>query len=171
VRSIARPLFAAFIATLGFVVALGLRPIPVDRIVVAYVLVIAALAVTTLSRLVRDFPGATARSSFDSALRRDDEPQGRPPELVRVERELGLGMSRAGRLHTHLLPMLREAAAARLAARRGIELERRPEAARAALGDEVWELLRPDRPPPDDPNAPGIPKRRVAALIDALERL
>jgi hypothetical protein len=88
-----------------------------------------------------------------------------------VERELGLGMARAGRLHTHLLPMLREAAAARLAARRGIELDRRPEAARAALGDEAWELLRPDRPPPADPNAPGISKRRVTALIDSLERL
>ncbi|HEY1365560.1 MAG TPA: hypothetical protein VGF23_00525 [Gaiellaceae bacterium] len=170
-RAIARPLFAAFLATLGLAIALGLRPIPVDRIVVAYVLVIAALAVTTLTRLARDFPGATARSSFESALRRDDEPQGRPPELVRVERELGLGMARAGRLHTHLLPMLREAAAPRLAARRGIELDRRPEAARAALGDEAWELLRPDRPPPADPNAPGISKRRVTALIDSLERL
>ena len=42
-RAIARPLFAAFLATLGLAIALGLRPIPVDRIVVAYVLVIAAL--------------------------------------------------------------------------------------------------------------------------------
>ena len=53
----------------------------------------------------------------------------------------------------------------------GFELERRPEAARALLGEDAWELLRPDRPPPEDRHGPGVPPRRVAALIERVESL
>ena len=63
------------------------------------------------------------------------------------------------------------AASARLASRHGIELERRPEAARAMLGEDVWELLRPDRPEPADRHGPGVPREQVAAVIEALESL
>ena len=95
----------------------------------------------------------------------------RPPELVRTEREITLGTSSAGHLDQRLLPMLREAAAVRLASRRSIDLERRPEQARRLLGDDVWELLRPDRPPPVDRLAPGISLARLRAVVDALERI
>jgi len=43
--------------------------------------------------------------------------------------------------------------------------------ARAALGEESWELLRPDQPEPDDRGAPGLSIRRVRAVVDEIERL
>ena len=52
-----------------------------------------------------------------------------------------------------------------------IELERRPEAARALLGEDAWELLRPDRPEPEDRHGPGVPRERVAAVIERVESL
>ena len=52
-----------------------------------------------------------------------------------------------------------------------VDFARRPEAARRLLGDDAWELLRPDRPEPADHNDPGIPMRRLRAVIATLERL
>jgi hypothetical protein len=95
----------------------------------------------------------------------------RPPELVRTEREITLGMANAGHLHKRLLPMLREAAAVRLATRQSVEIERRPDQARRLLGDDAWELLRPDLPEPADPHAPGISLGRLRRIVDALERI
>jgi hypothetical protein len=92
-------------------------------------------------------------------------------ELTRVENMLELGSAFAGNAHQRLLPLLRTVAAARLSSRHGIELDRRPEAARALLGEEAWDLLRPDRPEPADRFARGIPRARVAALIERVESL
>ena len=58
-----------------------------------------------------------------------------------------------------------------MAARHGLELERRPKEARALLGDDVWELLRPDRPEPKDRHGPGVPRERVVAVIERVESL
>jgi hypothetical protein len=90
---------------------------------------------------------------------------------VRTERELTLGMAGASHAHRRLPPILRAAAAVRLAANRSIDLQRDPRAARAALGDEAWELLRPDRPEPADRNAPGLPLARVESLVTTIEEL
>jgi MoxR-like ATPase len=102
-----------------------------------------------------------AHSPYERALTRKPEPPGRPSELVRVERELTLGTSSAGQLHNRLIPLLRDAAVARLG--RDLSRER--------LGDEAWELLRPDRPEPEDRNAPGVSLRRVRSVVSTLERL
>jgi hypothetical protein len=80
-------------------------------------------------------------------------------------------MAGAGHAQHRLIPILREAAAARLGSRHGIELERKPAAARALLGEETWELLRSDRPAPEDRFAPGVPRARVVATIERLESL
>ena len=86
---------------------------------------------------------------------------------MRIEREITLGTSSAGHLHTRLLPLLREAAAARL----GVDLELRP-SARARLGDDAWELLRPDRPEPDDRNGAAACRFAASARSSTtLERL
>jgi hypothetical protein len=154
------------LTTLGLIVALGLQPVSVERILAAYVLALAAIALASLTRVLASESTHERASRFDHALARRPEPPTRPAELVRIEREITLGMSSAGHLHNRLLPLLREAAEARL----GFELDRRPAAARERLGEEAWELLRPDRPEPGDRNAPGLPLRRVRAVVDALER-
>jgi len=162
---------SVFFATTGLVVALGLRPISTERILAAYVLVLAGIALAALTRLTRSASERPGPSQFEEALRARPLQPMRPPELVRTERELTLGTTNAGHLHLRLLPLLRACAAARLAVGHGIDLERRPEAARLALGEDTWELLRPDRPEPEDRNAPGVPLKRVGAVIDTLEGL
>ncbi len=158
-------------ATLGLAITLGVRPASVATILGAYVLALAAIALSAFTRAARGVSEWQEASRFERALRGNVEAPVRPPELVRTEREVTLGVANAGHLHARLLPILREAAAARLAAHDNVELERRPAAARALLGDEAWELLRPDLPPPDDRSAPGLPLRQIRALVDTLERL
>jgi hypothetical protein len=67
--------------------------------------------------------------------------------------------------------MLREAATVRLATRQSVDIERRPDQARRLLGDDAWELLRPDLPAPADPHGPGISLGRLRRVVDALERI
>jgi hypothetical protein len=95
---------------------------------------------------------------------------GPPDQLARLERAVYGGASNAGDLHLVLRPVLRDIAVERLR-RRGVELDRQAEAARALLGDELWELVREDRAPPRDAFAPGLTRAGVEKLIERLERL
>ncbi len=149
---------------------LAVHPLPTERLLSIYVLLLAAIALASLTRLAQPSLGRSP-SRFEDALRARGERPLRPPELVRTERELTLAAASAGHAHRRMVPLLREAASARLYAQHGVELSRRPERARQLLGDETWELVRPDRPEPADRNGPGIPLARIAAVIDRLERL
>ncbi|HXY82012.1 MAG TPA: hypothetical protein VEH55_11635 [Gaiellaceae bacterium] len=166
-----RPLTLAALATVGLGVALGVRPVSVSTILAAYVLVLTAITLAALARSARSAAEWQGASEFEQALHGAVHTPVRPPELVRTERDITLGAANAGHLHARLLPILREVASARLAAHHNVELGRRPEAARALLGEEAWQLLRPDLPPPDDRNAAGLPLRRIRVLVDTLERL
>jgi hypothetical protein len=90
---------------------------------------------------------------------------------MRMDREIVLGSADADHAYRRLLPLLRANASARIAARHGFELERRPEAARALLGEDVWELLRPDRPEPADRHAGGLSHKEIVATIERIEAL
>jgi hypothetical protein len=68
-----------------------------------------------------------------------------------------------------MIPRLRAVAAGLLSSRRNVSLAERPETARAILGEDTWELVRPDRPAPEDRLAKGIPSREFAHVVDALE--
>lgn len=165
-RRLTAPVLAASAA---LVILLALPSLSTSRALAVWVVLVTAMALLLLVQQSRD--GGGTRSRFDAALRRPQAATLQPVELLRAERDLELGVASAGHAHHRLLPMLREAAAARLASRHGIELERRPEAAQALLGDDVWELLRPDRPEPVDRFDPGVPRDRVAATIGRLESL
>ncbi|MGH3008708.1 MAG: hypothetical protein ACRDLM_04795 [Gaiellaceae bacterium] len=152
-------------------ILLGVRPLPAERLLAAYVL---ALAAIVLLHFVRAYRGeiAPAPSRLERALReRTRATGGRPAVFLAMERELELGIAHAGHAHRRLLPLLRAAAAARLQSRHGIELGRGSPAARKLLGDEAWDFLRPDRPPPADPFGPGVPRETVATLIERVEAL
>ena len=82
-----------------------------------------------------------------------------------------MGLASAFDLHHRLRPTLRETAAGLLAARRGIDLDAHPEAARAALGEDAWEIVRADRPAPTDRTARGADLASVDRAIAALEAL
>ncbi len=160
------------VATVALVVLLATRMLSTSRSLAIWILLLAAIALSVLVRRLRRGDGPQHARRFEAALR------GRPPaavvespELVRTERELALGVASAAHAHRRLLPLLRAAAAARLSSRHGIELDRRPDAARALLGDDVWDLVRPDRPEPQDRHGPGVPRKRVAAAVERLESL
>ncbi len=169
--SVARRLILpALAAVLALAILLALRPLSTSRALAIWLVLVAAIALLRLVRHSRERSG-TPNARFEAALRRPPAGAPEPVELLRVERYLDLGIAGAGHAHHRLLPVLRETAAARLASRHGIELERRPEAARELLGEDVWELLDPERPAPSDRFAPGVPRKRVAAVIERLESL
>jgi len=94
----------------------------------------------------------------------------RPPGLSATERQLGLSRASAGDVHDRLTPMLREVARDRLATA-GIDLDRDPAVAAEALGAETWELVRPDRPSPEDRHGPGASLADIGTAIARLEQI
>ena len=159
------------VVTVTLVVLLALRPLSTSKAFAIWTLLVAALALAVLVRHSRRRRGRQEASRFESALSKQPAAPSPPVELMRMERELVLGTANATHAHLRLLPLLRAAAAARLASHHGIELDQRREAAQALLGEETWELLRPDRPAPADRHAPGVPRASVVAVIERLESL
>ena len=132
------------------------------------VLVLALALAVALGRLRRAIPAR--RSGFDAAFATVPRTSARPATLARVEREVTLATGTAFDVHFRLRPVLREVATG-LLARRGVDLDRSPSRAEPLLGPTVWELVRPDRPTPDDRAAPGLPLATIEQSVDDLERL
>ncbi len=158
-------------ATVALVTLLALRPLSTSRALAIWIVLAAAIALAVLVHHSHGGGRPQRTRRFEAALRRPAPAASQPVELLRMERELVLGVADAAHAHRRLLPLLRAAAAARLASRHGVELDRRPEAARALLGEAAWELLRPDRPEPADRHGPGVPHERVVGLIERVEAL
>jgi hypothetical protein len=95
----------------------------------------------------------------------------RPGQLDRLVRLAASSENSALQTHAYLRPLLAEIASRRLAAH-GLTLERLPgTAGRGLLGDRLWELVRPDRPFPEDRYGTGVSARDLSAMLDVLERL
>jgi hypothetical protein len=94
-----------------------------------------------------------------------------PETLERIEQETLLGVASSFDLHHRLRPRLRDIASELLSARRRVSLDEDPDAARAILGDTTWELVRPNRAPPEDRFARGIPPGELAQVVESLERI
>jgi hypothetical protein len=90
--------------------------------------------------------------------------------LEELEHAVEFGRTTAFDFHFRLRPHLVRAAAAGLA-RRGVGLEAEPGRARELLGDETWELVRPDRPAPERRNASGLELERLQRVLDRLDAL
>ena len=154
-------------AALGAVVAFA--PGRVELAVRVYALLVAAAAlVLALAALRRAYP-RTKRLRPQTAT--PPAPPRHPALLARIEHEAALGVASSFDLHHRLRPRLRRLASELLAARRSIVLDGDPERARSALGEPTWELVRADRPPPDDRQARGIPISDLRAFVESLERL
>jgi uncharacterized protein YhhL (DUF1145 family) len=165
IRALLNLLGAAVLVTVVFVALLLLQPFSRATALHLYLLVLAGLL---LLATVMALP-ARGRSLFEQSLRPRAPQPTRPPQLERVERAVTLGVANSFDLHARLRPLLREVAAARLASARGVELD--SPAGRALVGEEAWELLRPDRGQPTDRFAAGVGEaelRRLVALLEAL---
>jgi hypothetical protein len=156
--------------TLGLVALVA--PGRLDLATRIYALLLAGIALAAvLSALRRAYP-PPKRSLVDDALDHDPlEPDHVPGDLARIEREVTLGVANTYDFHFRLRPTLRETTGALLAVRRGIDLDREPERARRALGDDIWELVRPDLEPPEDRLARGVEPERLARAVAVLEAL
>jgi hypothetical protein len=144
------------------VLAPGRRELELD----IYVLVLGGLALLVLVSGLREIAGAKERSPLEEALATPPRRPQRPRELERLEREVSFAASTEFDLHFRLRPLVRDIATARLE-RRGQRLETSAE----ELGDELWELVRPDREPPGQRHAAGPGVAGVKRMVERLERL
>jgi len=162
VHTIALGAFAA----VGLGVALLVSPGAPALTVEIYLFVVAALV---LAAVLLDVTNALPRS--------EPVPLQQPPrtqrvgQLESVARALDLAEASSFDLHNTLRPIVREIAAARLA-RHGVSLERQPERARALVGAQTWELVRPDREAPAGRSGSGGCSRdELRLIVDSLEAI
>jgi hypothetical protein len=162
--------FLTVFATIALVLARFAQPGRFALELDVYILVVGGLALFQVVLATREAYPRAARSALAEAL--DREPPGplRPPELERLERELTLGASTAFDLHYRLRPTLREIAGERLA-NRGLRLDGGGTEVEQALGEELWELVRPDREPPAARFARGISPDGARRVVERLEAL
>jgi hypothetical protein len=154
--------------TIGLGVALVFAPARAELEAHVWLLVVLALALLAFLGVVRSvYP--TTPSPFVASLRQPRVAVERPAALVRLEREVSMAGTAAFDVHYRLRPALIELAAGLLSSRRGIDLEREPDRARAVLGDEAWEIIRPDRPQPLERLGAGIDEAHLDRVVAALE--
>jgi hypothetical protein len=158
-------------ATLVLVATVQLAPDRGPVAVAAWLLLLGVLAARLLLRWLRLAYPRPPVSPFDAALAARPAPPKPPPELERLARLLALSSASALHAHTRLRQELRPVATDRLAWWLGVDLDADPAAARAALGEAAWALVRPDPGELPDRNAPGMPPADLAAAVAALERL
>ncbi len=161
----------AALAGIAALLVIVFGTVPRGRVVDGYVLFVGAAVLLALVHATRLAGSTSGPSSFERALRRRARSPDRPSELERIEREVVLGTSSAFDLHVRVRPLLREIAAHRLASRRGVDLDTGTDDVQHALGADLWELLRPDREPPDERFGPGLPLDRLREALDRLERI
>ena len=168
-RQVGSAIALGVLATLGAAAALIFAPGHAGLVAHVWLVVVLALALgVPLERLRQAVPARA--SAFDAAFAPVTAGRARPASLARVEREVTLATGTAFDVHFRLRPLLRDVASG-LLLRRGVDLERSPDRARALLGPDVWELIRPDRLPPMDRTAPGLPLADVERAVEALERV
>lgn len=168
-----RDLFGAarllVIPTLALAGVVAFLPGRVGLAVRIYALVLCAVALwLALAALRRACP---LSSPLRPKARAADRGTRRPPSLARLEHECAIGVAGVSDLQRRLVPRLRSIATGLLVTRRRISLDGDPDAARAALGDETWELVRRDRKPPEDRLARGIAPDALGRVVDTLERV
>jgi hypothetical protein len=170
-RLVAGVALGTTIAAAALIVALVVRPGQRALELDIFILVIGAMAVLAAVIATREaFPLAQG-SALAEALEREPRPALRPPDLERTERLLSIAATTAFDLHHRLCPILREVAGQRLADRQGLLLDSGDPRVREALGDELWELVRPDREPPERRYAPGLAAAGLRRAIEGLESL
>jgi hypothetical protein len=167
-RNILTALRALIYPTLAVLIVAAFLPGRLGLVIRIYALLLCAITlVLVVAALRRAYPKATP-------LRPETRARGgyqRPGNLGRLEHLCALGTAGSFDLHHHLRPRLRSIAQGLLTTRRRIALDAEPDAARAALGDEAYDLVRHDRPAPADRLARGLPVAELERIVDSLERV
>ena len=152
-------------------VALAIAPQRATLEVHVWLLVVLALALH-VSLAVVHAAYARTPSPFVASLRRPPAPaEHRPDALLRLERVMSMAGSTAFDVHFRLRPTITALASELLSSRRGIDLDHEPDRARAALGEDVWDLVRPDRPQPSEPHDTGMGEDALDSVVTTLEHI
>lgn len=154
--------------TLALALARSLAPGRHELELDIYVLILGGMAVLAVTSWLRQTVPESSHSELEDALAPSPAEPVRIAELDRLEREIYMGAARVFDLHYRLRPIFREIAAGRLE-QRGLVLDSGSADVRAALGDELWELVRPDVESPAGRQAEGPGVDYVRARIEALE--
>ena len=166
VSTIAYAITGALIACVAVLVGFDRTDLVLD----AYLLfagALAALAAARISRLAFPSPRGTVPAVIAPRPTRYVHPE----SLSVMEDDVALAQAGEFDVHYRLRPQLRDIAAAGLAMRSGIDLDREPERAREQLSSETWELVRPDRTRPEGTGTAGIDTASLTAVVDELERI
>lgn len=156
-------LAGGWLGALGALVLLGLasrlragfpRPPQLPRQTPAWLRWLPALAARLRRRLQRAAPSRRVND-----------------ELARMEGVVVESLSSASGVHRRLRPLVRDIVEDELAVTSGLQLERDAGRVRVVVGEDLWELIRPDRPFPTDGFGPGMRLAELVALVEALEGL
>jgi hypothetical protein len=147
-------------------VSSGLQTIFLD----VYLVAIGGIFLLALVRTTRVQAPAERSSRFERALAQMRRQPSDTDELA-LARDVELSSLSAFHLHVRLRPVLQMIAAHRLSTRYGVDLEAEASRARELVPAAAWELVQPERPPPDDRLAAGPSLSELALVVDELERL
>ena len=165
-RRAVRAILLGAVAAAGLGVAVLVSPGAPALTVEIYLFVMATLVLTAMLLGVANALPRAEPVPFQRSPR--SQPVG---QLESVARALDLAEASSFDLHNTLRPIVREIAAARLA-RHGVSLERQPERARALVGAQTWELVRPDREAPAGRSGSGGCSRdELRKIVDSLEAI
>jgi len=166
-RAVGMGMLVSLGAGIALIFTAGNRAAVID----IYLLVIGGIVLLGLVRVARVLRRRTPASSFEAAVARARAPRSVEEDVLTLDREVELSRMDGFHFHVRMRPVLRDVAAHRLRVRYGIELDREPERARELLPAEVWEVVRPDRPPPAERLGPGPTLAQQRAVLDGLEKL
>jgi hypothetical protein len=165
-RDVVTALRALTIPTLAVLFVVAFVPGRLSLSVRLYALVVAVAAMAVaLAALRRMYPPATSLVTVSRSRRSPS----RPPSLERMVNFSALGVAGSFDLHHRLRPRVRSIASGLLSSRRRVSLDAQPRESREILGEETYDLVRADRPPPEDRLARGIPLPELRRVVDSLE--
>jgi hypothetical protein len=137
-------------------------------------LAIMAVGVTALVILLRRL-GRRVRppsgSPFEAALAPRKASMPELDEFESIRRTVDAARYAALDVHFMLRPLLRDLAAPRLRARRGLDLDAQPELASGVLGSEAFAFLREGRPARANYRRPAMSLRQIERIVKALESI
>lgn len=140
-------------------------------------LIIALIAVPRGGReqAARRPPGARARLRWAWLRRRSDPPAPVQaadfPSYAKISSDLGWAPVSQWHYDHGVRPLLARLMTSALAEHHRIDAAEDPARARELVGDEIWPLVDPLRPPSLDSKAPGADPRTLARIVDRLEQL
>jgi hypothetical protein len=146
------------------------RPVPLGFALRAWLVALGALAASALVRASLAPYRQVHVEPVRIERRRPHVPE-RPAGLAEAERAVDYAAWNPADLNRRLRPLLREVAAHRLLARRGIDIERHPESARELLGDVAWDLIHVPAAIKSQGRPPGASPPAIRETIQRLEAL